>query len=87
MNMNCLGKGTSARDGSALAGALLEHLDHKAVYGIFATHLHELFLLPLHLQHIQYKRMGYTTIVQEDSSKDPVKGEANDALNDISWFE
>eukprot|EP00981_Chlorochromonas_danica_P002201 scaffold437_cov168-Ochromonas_danica.AAC.18 len=82
-----LGKGTSARDGSALAGALLEHLDHKAVYGIFATHLHELFLLPLHLQHIQYKRMGYTTIEQEESSKDPVKGEAISTSNNIATSE
>jgi DNA mismatch repair ATPase MutS len=54
-----LGKGTSARDGSALAGALLEHLDNKAVYGIFATHLHELFLLPLNLHHVVNKKMGF----------------------------
>jgi DNA mismatch repair ATPase MutS len=41
-----IGKGTSARDGSALAGALLEHLDQAGVSGVFATHLHELFRLP-----------------------------------------
>lgn len=48
--LSLLGKGTSARDGSALAGALLEHLDARQVSGVFATHLHELFQLPLHLQ-------------------------------------
>lgn len=57
--MDELGKGTSARDGSALAGAILEYLDTKRVYGIFATHLHELFLLPLKLKHVQEKQMGY----------------------------
>lgn len=58
--MNCLidlGKGTSSRDGSALAGALLEFLDRKQVSGIFATHLHELFLLPLQLNHVTNKKM------------------------------
>ena len=39
--------GTSARDGSALAGALLEALERRGVVGVFATHLHELFDLPL----------------------------------------
>lgn len=54
-----LGKGTSARDGSSLAGALLEYLQEKDVYGIFATHLHELFLLPVSMRNIIYKKMGY----------------------------
>ena len=52
------GKGTSARDGSALAGALLENLEEKKVAGIFATHLHELFMLPLLIPTTKYKRMG-----------------------------
>jgi hypothetical protein len=56
-----IGKGTSARDGAALAGALLEHLDHIGVSGVFATHLHELFRLPLKLSSgVQKKRMGIT---------------------------
>lgn len=53
-----LGKGTSARDGSALAGALLEELDVRGCSGIFATHLHEVFELPLSLSRVSYKRMG-----------------------------
>ena len=53
------GKGTSARDGSCLAGAILEYFDRKGVHGIFATHLHEIFQLPLRLKTVQYKRMGF----------------------------
>jgi DNA mismatch repair protein MSH4 len=34
-----LGKGTSARDGAALGGALLEALDAVPLTCIFATHL------------------------------------------------
>jgi hypothetical protein len=62
-----LGKGTSAKDGAALAGALLEYLDKKCVYGVFATHLHELFLLPLDLKHVIDKKMGFT--IRPDDSK------------------
>ncbi|CAN0336736.1 unnamed protein product, partial [Hapterophycus canaliculatus] len=53
-----LGKGTSARDGASLAGALLEEMDRVSITGIFATHLHELFDLPLHTETLSYKRMG-----------------------------
>ncbi len=52
-----LGKGTSARDGAALAGALLETLDKRNVSGIFATHLHEMFQLPLTLYRTKNKKM------------------------------
>lgn len=56
-----LGKGTSAKDGAALAGALLEHLAHRQCFGIFAMHLHELFLLPLQFPrgNVREKCMGY----------------------------
>lgn len=53
-----IGKGTSARDGAALSGALLETLDRIPVSAIFATHLHEMFDLPLHTTRVSYKRMG-----------------------------
>lgn len=53
-----IGKGTSARDGAALSGALLEALDAIPVTAVFATHLHELFDLPLATRHLQWKRMG-----------------------------
>ena len=42
-----VGRGTSARDGAALAGALLEGLCERSVSGFFATHLYELLDLPL----------------------------------------
>jgi hypothetical protein len=42
-----LGKGTEACAGSALAGAMLEHLAATRCVGIFATHLHALLDLPL----------------------------------------
>ena len=66
-----LGKGTSSRDGSALAGALLEHLDSLEVSGIFATHLHEIFQLPLQLRSVTRKRMG---IRWEDADEQQVDG-------------
>jgi len=53
-----IGKGTSARDGSALSGALIEELDSMQVSAIFATHLHEIFDLGLQTQHVTEKRMG-----------------------------
>jgi DNA mismatch repair ATPase MutS len=43
------------------SGALLEAMDGIPVTGIFATHLHEMFDLPLRTSHVAYKRMGYTT--------------------------
>ena len=64
------GKGTSARDGSALAGALLENLEEKRVAGIFATHLHELFFLPLALSNTKFKRMGSETRIDGDVEYD-----------------
>uniref|UniRef100_A0A0K6S9E2 DNA mismatch repair proteins mutS family domain-containing protein n=1 Tax=Chromera velia CCMP2878 TaxID=1169474 RepID=A0A0K6S9E2_9ALVE len=45
--MDELGRGTSARDGASIAGAVLETLAGVPVKGIFATHLHELLQLPL----------------------------------------
>jgi hypothetical protein len=55
---SCAGKGTSSKDGSALCGALLEHLDRMSISGIFATHLHEMFDLPLALRTVVDKKMG-----------------------------
>lgn len=46
------------RDGAALAGALLEEMDRVSITGIFATHLHELFDLPLQTSTLSHKRMG-----------------------------
>ncbi|CAN0542605.1 unnamed protein product, partial [Scytosiphon promiscuus] len=46
------------RDGASLAGALLEEMDRVSITGIFATHLHELFDLPLDTSTLSHKRMG-----------------------------
>ena len=64
-----IGKGTSSRDGAAVAGALLEHLDKKNVSGIFATHLHELFSLPLNVTKLYNRRMGVDVAEGPDSSR------------------
>lgn len=58
-----LGKGTSARDGASLAGAILEELNQRQCLGVFATHLHELFDLPLDLMNTTNKRMGIEHVV------------------------
>jgi hypothetical protein len=42
-----LGRGTSPRDGTRLAGALLEAMATTGMKGIFATHLHAILDLPL----------------------------------------
>ena len=45
-----IGRGTSPRDGAAVSGALLEHLDSKRCPVLFSTHFHEqLAKLPLSL--------------------------------------
>lgn len=44
-----LGKGTEARAGAALAGAMLEALDKAGCIGAFATHLHDLLHMDLEL--------------------------------------
>jgi hypothetical protein len=61
-----LGRGTSSRDGAAVAGALLEALDDRRAAGIFATHLHELLELPLQLSpRVSRRRMGVRWIEQQ----------------------
>lgn len=42
-----LARGTSPRDGTVLAAAVLEEMAQRGMSGIFATHLHELLELPL----------------------------------------
>lgn len=65
-----LGRGTSSKDGSALAGSILEALDKIQSTGIFATHLHELLQLPLETNSIRYKKM---------------KSTANTTTGEITW--
>ena len=42
-----LGRGTSPKDGTRLAGAVLEAMAKAGMSGIFATHLHDILQLPL----------------------------------------
>ncbi len=42
-----LARGTSPRDGTSLAGAILEEMAVKGMCGFFATHLHGILSLPL----------------------------------------
>lgn len=43
-----LARGTSPRDGTSLAGAILEKMALQGMSGFFATHLHGILSLPLH---------------------------------------
>jgi hypothetical protein len=52
-----LGRGTSPRDGTRLAGAVLETMAECGMSGIFATHLHDVLDLPLKKDRIVTKRI------------------------------
>jgi len=52
-----LGRGTSPRDGTRLAGAVLERMSDLGMSGIFATHLHDVLDLPLRKDRIITKRI------------------------------
>ena len=52
-----LGKGTEARAGAALAGAMLEALDRSGCLGAFATHLHDLLEMDLRLNNTTRMKM------------------------------
>lgn len=55
-----LGRGTSPRDGTCLAGAVLEAMAQAGMNGIFATHLHDILDLPLQGRGlIRMKRMTF----------------------------
>jgi len=64
-----IGKGTSSKEGSVLAAAILEELAARNAAGIFATHLHEIFDLPgLKLHNVELKKME--TSLHIDASGD-----------------
>ena len=57
-----LGRGTSPRDGTKLAGAVFEHMAASGISGVFATHLHDILKLPLKenaRKRIREKRMAF----------------------------
>lgn len=63
-----LGRGTSPKDGTRLAGAVLEAMAKAGMSGIFATHLHDILELPLEAkERISTKRMA---IEQDEDSYD-----------------
>lgn len=63
-----LGRGTSPREGTRLAGAIVESMANAGISGIFATHLHDILQLPLNCwNNLALKRMA----VDEDSSSSP----------------
>ncbi len=54
-----LGRGTSPREGTQLAGAIVESMANAGISGIFATHLHDILQLPLSCWNIvALKRMA-----------------------------
>ena len=72
-----LGRGTSPKDGTSLAGAVLEAMASAGMTGFFATHLHGIFKLPLvssASDRIKTKRMVFT--------EDP---DATDAYSGLEW--
>eukprot|EP01043_Picozoa_sp_COSAG02_P029840 COSAG02_NODE_1876_length_10570_cov_3.717887_2_plen_636_part_00 len=68
-----LGKGTSSSEGAALSGAILEHFGSIGCYGVFASHLFELFELPIEVGNLELLTMEVivhsSLDVNEDQSK------------------
>ena len=62
-----LGRGTSPRDGTRLAGAVLERMADLGMSGIFATHLHDVLDLPLRKTRIVTKRIKIDHDEKNDS--------------------
>ena len=56
-----LSRGTSPRDGTRLAAAVLESMAVSGMSGIFATHLHDILDLPLKTNRLAHKRMAIHT--------------------------
>ena len=78
-----LGRGTEARHGTAMAGAVVEELDRSGARGIFATHLHGVLDLGLNLSPFA-KRMMMETRDDRDGRLRPtlrmVLGECRESL-------
>ena len=63
-----LGRGTSPRDGTRLAGAVLESMAGSGMSGIFATHLHDVLELPLDTRRIVTKRIKIDRSQEDDGT-------------------
>eukprot|EP00571_Detonula_confervacea_P014987 CAMPEP_0172308806 /NCGR_PEP_ID=MMETSP1058-20130122/9291_1 /TAXON_ID=83371 /ORGANISM="Detonula confervacea, Strain CCMP 353" /LENGTH=1533 /DNA_ID=CAMNT_0013021311 /DNA_START=117 /DNA_END=4718 /DNA_ORIENTATION=+ len=58
-----IGRGTSPKDGTSLAGAILERMSESGMSGMFATHLHGILKLPYSSaaeERLREKRMAIT---------------------------
>lgn len=64
-----LGKGTEAKAGAALAGAIMEELDTVGCKGIFATHLHSILDMELELPGTKNMMMEITGEEEEEEEK------------------
>jgi hypothetical protein len=73
-----LGKGTEARAGAALAGAMLEALDSAGCRGVFATHLHSLLDMELKIPGTKKMMMEITEKVKSDIGGGGSGGGEND---------
>jgi hypothetical protein len=68
-----LGRGTSPKDGTCLAGAVLEAMARAGMSGVFATHLHGVLDLPLNgRDRIVMKRMAFEERQNGDDDPDYV---------------
>lgn len=66
-----LGRGTSPKDGTCLAGAVLEAMADAGMCGVFATHLHSVLDLPLRRRdRIKMKRMAIMEQTAENGEAD-----------------
>lgn len=64
-----LGKGTEARAGAALAGAMLEALASEGCRGVFATHLHSLLDMGLDLPGTKRMMMDIEKVESEEGGQ------------------
>jgi hypothetical protein len=65
-----LGKGTSSSEGAALSGAVLEHFGAIGCYGVFASHLFELFELPMEVSNLELLTMEVIVRAEQQQEKD-----------------
>jgi hypothetical protein len=77
-----LGKGTSSSEGAALSGAILEHFGAIGCYGVFASHLFELFELPMEVSNLELLTME--VIVHTADSDESAEQQQEKDTQDLS---
>jgi DNA mismatch repair ATPase MutS len=73
----CCMQGTSSSEGAALSGALLEHFAQLGCTGIFASHLFELFELPLQPQLMQRVQLKTVRESEREREREREQGAAD----------